>query len=76
MGTHDVIVRESSSDFSNNELMRFSDELNVTNQRYSYYPVNVQGQMLNGDERNSMRLELRFASKDVFLVIDDYVCFK
>ena len=56
------------TDFSNNELMRFSGELNVTNQRYSYYPVNVQGQTLNGDERNSMRLELRFAGKDVFLV--------
>lgn len=56
------------TNFSNNEQMRFSGELDGTTQRYSYYPVNVQGQTLNGDERNNMRLELRFIGNDLFLV--------
>lgn len=56
------------TDFSNNEPMRFSGEFNSANQRYQYYPVNVQGKTLNGDERNNIRLELRFAGNDVFLV--------
>ncbi|WP_299790738.1 glycine zipper domain-containing protein [uncultured Shewanella sp.] len=56
------------TDFSNNEMMRFSGEFQGSSQRYSYYPVGVEGQTLSGDERNNMRVELRFAGKDVFLV--------
>ncbi|RTR27238.1 glycine zipper domain-containing protein [Shewanella atlantica] len=56
------------TDFSNNDKMRFSGEHQANNQRYSYYPVGVKGQTLSGDERQNMRVELRFAGKDVFLV--------
>lgn len=48
--------------------MRFFGEYQGSSQRYSYYPVGVEGQTLSGDERNNMRVELRFAGKDVILV--------
>lgn len=56
------------TEFSNNDKMRFSGEYQANSQRYRYYPVGVKGQTLSGDERNNMRVELRFAGKDVFLV--------
>ncbi|QFU24512.1 hypothetical protein FM038_021760 [Shewanella eurypsychrophilus] len=56
------------TDFSHNEQVRFSGEYNGASQRYSYYPVNAKGLTLNGADRHNMRLELRFAGKDVFLV--------
>jgi len=63
------------TDFSNNDKMRFSGEYQANSQRYSYYPVGVKGQTLSGDERHNMRVELRFAGKDVFLV-DTYTQIK
>lgn len=54
--------------FNGNEKLRFSGEFQSQQQRYSYYPVGANGKAYSGDDRSKMRLELRFAGKDVFLV--------
>lgn len=56
------------TEFNGNEKLRFAGEFQSQQQRYSYYPVGVNGQTYSGDERSKLRLELRFAGKDVFLV--------
>ncbi|GIU47852.1 MULTISPECIES: hypothetical protein [Shewanella] len=55
------------TEFNGNENMRFVGEVDDQG-RYSYYPVGVNGSTYSGNERSTMRLELRFVGKDVFLV--------
>ncbi|PKG56311.1 hypothetical protein CXF83_20345 [Shewanella sp. Choline-02u-19] len=59
------------TDFNGNKKLNFSGEYQPQLQRYNYYPVGVNGQTYSGNERSQMRIELRFAGKDVFLV-DSY----
>ena len=59
------------TDFNGNSKLSFSGEFQPQLQRYNYYPVGANGQTFSGNERSQMRLELRFAGQDVFLV-DSY----
>ncbi|MBL4912879.1 hypothetical protein JMA39_06975 [Shewanella schlegeliana] len=56
------------TEFNGNDKLRFTGEFQSQQQRYNYYPVGVNGQTYSGDDRSKLRLELRFAGKDVFLV--------
>ncbi|WP_394204456.1 glycine zipper domain-containing protein [Shewanella waksmanii] len=57
-----------NTSFNNNPDMHFAGEFNQATARYQYYPVSVAGKTLNGDARENMRIELRFAGTDVILV--------
>ncbi|QLE86968.1 hypothetical protein FLM48_18965 [Shewanella sp. Scap07] len=54
--------------FDNNPDMHFAGEFNQATARYQYYPVKVAGSTLNGQARENMRIELRFAGSDIILV--------
>ncbi|WP_144213428.1 hypothetical protein [Shewanella donghaensis] len=55
------------TNFNGNQKLNFVGEVSEHG-RYSYYPVGVNGETYSGNDRNKMRLELRFVGKDVFLV--------
>ncbi|WP_153913629.1 hypothetical protein [Shewanella sp. TC10] len=56
-----------TTNFKDNQPLKFVGEAGE-NGRYSYYPVKVSGESFSGNDRNKMRIELRFVGQDVFLV--------
>lgn len=55
-------------DFSNNEKLSFAGEYHASQNKYSYYPLQAKGTTLSGEQRSNMRIELRFAGNNIFLV--------
>lgn len=61
-----------TTNFEGSDPLTFSGEFQANEQRYNFYPVGANGQTYSGDERNRMRIEMRFAGKSV-IIFETYV---